>query len=341
MDAAVTKTPEVKSWRRLAFVLAAFILLPLATTQLQLFIPILETSTLLVPIIAVCAIVGWLAGGKPWLAVVWVLLAAWLLLVPSGKSGSPYNGMARGWALLLAGSFGLMSLWSSATPFLVRALGALGLAMGTAFAVAVSSPGGMERYQKIAASEFSGRGTAVLAILQAEAQSPIFRGYAAKVPEMDDVVEDAQAKVRAMPAISAVLLPSLLALESLACLALAWAVYTRLTPDRIGPVLAPLKEFRFSDQLVWGVAVGGTLLLLPPFEEGRNAGLNLLVFFGALYFIRGLAIVSWMSKRRGLLVASVILFFFVPPLFKLLVAAVIGIGLGDTWLDWRSKATVG
>ncbi len=341
MDAAVTTIPEKKSWRRLALVLAAFVLLPLATTQLQLVVPILETPLLLVPIIAVCAVVGWLAGGKPWLAIAWVGLAAWLLIVPMGKSGTPYEGMARGWALLLAGSFGLMSLWSSATPFFVRALGALGVAMGTAFAVAISSPGGVERYKQVSASEFGGRSNAVVAILEAEGQSSIFRSYASRVPEMDDVLADAQAKVKAMPALAAILLPALIALESLAGLAIGWAVYTRMTPERIGPALAPLREFRFSDQLVWGVAVGATMLLLPPFEEGRNAGLNLLVFFGALYFVRGMAVMAWTSRRRGLLIASALVFFLVPPLFKLLVAAVVGVGLGDTWLDWRSRAAVG
>jgi len=325
MDAAVTKPPAGKSWRRLAFVLAAFVLLPLATSQLQLVIPILETYLLLVPIIAVCAVIGWIGGGKPWLAIAWVSLAAWILIAPLGKSGSPYEAMARGWALLLAGSFGLMSLWSATTPFIVRALGALGVAMGTAFVLAISTPGGIDRYEKVSAAEFSARGTSVLALLHAEGQSPLFRSYASKTPELDDLLEGIEA------------LPALVALESLASLALGWAVYTRLTPNHIGPPLSPLRDFRFSDQLVWGVAVGATMLLLPPFEEGRNAGLNLLVFFGALYFIRGMGVVAWISRRRSILIASVLIFFFVPPLLIFLVAAVVGIGLGDTWLDWRKR----
>ncbi|MBA3645788.1 MAG: DUF2232 domain-containing protein [Gemmatimonadaceae bacterium] len=340
MDAAVTTKPVGQSWRLLAFALAAFILLPLWPSQLQVVVPILQTSLLLAPIIAVCAVIGWLAGSRPYLAIVWVALAIWLLIAPMGRGGSPYDGMARGWALLLAGCFGLMCLWSSAIPFIVRALGALGLAIAAAFVVAVSSPGGVDRYVKVSASEFSARSAAVIAAFEMERRTPFYRGYAAKLPEMHAFYDDMETTVREAPARSAVLLPALLALQSLGALALGWAVYSRLAPNSIGPALSPLKEFRFSDQLVWGVAVGGTLLMLPAFEEGRGAGLNLLVFFGALYLIRGMGVVAWMSRRRGLLIASVLVVLFVPPVFKLIVAALIGIGLGDTWLDWRSRPRV-
>lgn len=349
MEAATTK-PVGQSWRLLAFGLAAFILLPLWPSQLQVVVPVLQSSLLLAPIIAVCAIVGWLAGGKPYLAIVWAALAVWLLVVPMGHTASQYEGMARGWALLLAGSFGLMSLWSSAMPFIVRALGALGLAMGIAFALAVSTPGGIDRYVKTSMSEFSTRGAAVVAAIEVQRQTPLFRSYASKFPEMNAVLDDSEANVQAMPARSAVLLPALLALQSLAALGLGWAIYSRLAPNSIGPALSPLKDFRFSDQLVWGVAVGGTLLLLPPFEEGRNAGLNLLVFFGALYLLRGFGVLAWMTsgRRRAAVAAFVtafVLAIVIPSIGAFLLAALIqatligalALGLGDTWLDWRSR----
>jgi hypothetical protein len=350
MEAAVTNKPAGQSWRLLAFGVAAFILLPLWPSQLQVIVPVLQTSLLLAPVIAVCAIVGWLAGGKPYLAIVWAALALWLFIVPAGQTGSPYAGMARGWALLLAGSFGLMSLWSSATPFIVRALGALGVAMGVAFALAVSSPGGIDRYVKTSMSEFSTRGAAVIAAIEVQRQTPFFRSYTSRLPEINAALDDSEAKVRAMPARSAVLLPALLALESLAALALGWAIYTRISPTSIGPALSPLKEFRFSDQLVWGVAVGGTLLLLPPFQEGRNAGLNLLLFFGALYLLRGFGVLAWMTAGRrravvGAFITAFVLAIVVPSIGAFLLAGLIqatiigalALGLGDTWLDWRSR----
>src|SRR5256885_12165709 len=104
--------------------------------------------------------------------------------------------------------------------------------------------------------------------------------------------------MRAIPDRSARLVPSLLALESLAALALGWGIYQRLSAVKIGPMLAPLMDFRFNDQLVWGLAVGATLSLLPAFAEAKNAGFNLLIFFGALYLIRGIGVLAWISKGR-------------------------------------------
>jgi hypothetical protein len=173
---------------------------------------------------------------------------------------------------------------------------------------------------------------------------------AAKSPQLDAMMDDSETQIRAVPAWSAILLPALIALESLATLALAWAFYSRLSPGRIGPPLSPLRQFRFSDQLIWGIAVGATLVLLPPFEEGRNAGLNLLLFFGALYFIRGLGIISWMNAGRRRMLVGVYASLFVLALIapgvgsivlaavtQLTIIAAVVLGLGDTWIDWRSR----
>lgn len=354
MDAVVTKPPADKSWRRIVLTLLAFILIPLIPSQLQLILPIIETPMLLVSIVAACAVVGWLAGEKPLLAAIWVALAVWLLAIPSGSGGSPYSGMARGWVLLLAGSFGLVNLWSSAIPFIVRALGALGLAIATAFIIAMASPGGLDRYEKVAGSEFARRSTNMLALLETRTQSRQYREAISKSPELDKLFDDLESQLRGIPAGSTLVFPALIALESLAALALGWAVYSRITPARIGPPLGKLREFRFSDQLVWGVAVGATLLLLPPFREGRNAGLNLLVFFGALYLLRGLGVMAWLTagRRRTLVaifVTAFILALIAPNVGSLVLAALIQLtlgaamvlGLGDTWIDWRSRPAPG
>jgi hypothetical protein len=126
----------------------------------------------------------------------------------------------------------------------------------------------------------------------------------------------------------------LLALESLAALALGWGVYDRLSPIKIGPTLGPLTEFRFNDQLVWGVAVGATLCLLPAFAEGRNAGLNLLIFFGGLYVVRGLGVLGWIARGRY----PVIIILILIPVWAMLGVLALALGLGDTWLDLRRRA---
>jgi hypothetical protein len=140
--------------------------------------------------------------------------------------------------------------------------------------------------------------------------------------------------MRAIPVRAASLLPALLALESLAALALGWGVFQRLSSVKIGPPLSPLIEFRFNDQLVWGLAVGATLCLLPAFEGGRTAGYNLLLFFGALYLIRGIGVLAWIARGRY---AFIIILSLIPQVFVIVTFA---LGLGDTWLDIRKRAKV-
>ena len=141
--------------------------------------------------------------------------------------------------------------------------------------------------------------------------------------------------------------PSLLALESLAALALAWATYHRLSRARLGAPLRPLREFRFNDQLVWGLIVGLTIVLLPTLSALRDVGQNLLVFFGALYAVRGLGVLDWFMAPGTLGVALAIgaVLLFAPVLqvfaalaFLMLAVAAIALGLGDTWADWRGRA---
>jgi hypothetical protein len=107
---------------------------------------------------------------------------------------------------------------------------------------------------------------------------------------------------------------------------------------RIGPALAPLREFRFNDQLVWGLIVGITALLLPTLEGVRGPGLNLLVFFGALYALRGLGVLAWfLTPRRP--VTGVLVGLALVLLLRDGAAFALGlVGVGDTWLDWRGRA---
>src|SRR3954464_12635090 len=87
--------------------------------------------------------------------------------------------------------------------------------------------------------------------------------------------------------------PSLLLLESLVALALAWATFHRLSRARLGAPLGPLKDFRFNDQLVWGLIAGLAIVFVPALDFLGGTGRNLLVFFGALYAIRGFGVLSW------------------------------------------------
>jgi hypothetical protein len=122
----------------------------------------------------------------------------------------------------------------------------------------------------------------------------------------------------------------------LAALALAWAAYHRLGRTRLGAPLSPFKEFRFNDQLVWGLIVGLTIVFLPTLAGLRAAGANLLVFFGALYALRGLGVLAWFLAPGA--VASALAVGAAMLLWPILLVAALGLGLGDTWADWRRRA---
>jgi len=111
MAEAATPVAKSQSWRPLLWGLAAFLVCPFLPFFEVLF-PIQQTLLLLVPVTAACSIVGWKFGGRAALAVIWIAFSIWILLQPAGPPGTQYDQMARGWAILLAASFGLVSLRS-------------------------------------------------------------------------------------------------------------------------------------------------------------------------------------------------------------------------------------
>ena len=74
---------------------------------------------------------------------------------------------------------------------------------------------------------------------------------------------------------------------------------------------------------------------------------NLLVFFGALYAVRGFGVLTWFMApgSLGITLAVGFLMLWAPVLnlfaalaFMMLAVASLALGLGDTWADWRSRA---
>lgn len=334
MTASAAPAPVRGSWRRLAIGLGAFLFAPLVPA-LRAAMPIEQTALLLVVIVAACAVVAWRNGGRVVLALLWVGIAAFALMSPAGPPDSPYNWLARGWALLIAASFGLVSVIAPTENFFPRALSALAVATSLAFALVLVSPGGPTRIANAMASEFNRRNDQSIASLREVSGQRGWKEIVDGSPALQRLTEESEAQLAAIPKWSSLLVPALLALESLAAMGLAWALFHRMSKVAIGPPLGRLRDFRFNDQLVWGVAVGASIFLLPAFEEGKSAGLNLLLFFGVLYILRGMGIIAWMSRTRMLTFMLVAMALVAWPLVA---ALALGLGLGDTWLDLRTRA---
>jgi len=135
---------------------------------------------------------------------------------------------------------------------------------------------------------------------------------------------------------AAPLYPALLALESLAACALAWGLYHRMSRARLGAAMAPFRCFRFSDELIWALVAGMTITVLPALDALRLVGANLVVFFGALYALRGFGVIAWFYPQPTLgaqLAASAVAVVLLPVSLPLAV----GLGVTDTWIDWRRR----
>jgi hypothetical protein len=339
------RPPAERGWWRLLLALTGFLLVP-ALPQFRALLPVEHTIILLVPALAACCLVGWWAGGRLLLAAIWVGLAI-LVAVQTPTAPSVYYNLARGWSLLLAGAFGLVCLFGARRPLFSRALTALTVAFTLAFAMSALGPMTGGQIREAISAEFGRRNDETMTMMrQILAQYPdAWRQIVSRVPQAGGP-EETERQLRALSNAGVRVFPALLALESLGALAFAWAAYHRLGRTRLGAPLAPLKEFRFNDQLVWGLIVGLTIVFLPTLSAFRTAGSNLLVFFGALYALRGLGVLAWFlapgALVGGLTVGFAMLLWPVLNViavlgFTLLLIAALGLGLGDTWADWRRR----
>lgn len=251
-----------------------------------------------------------------------VAVLATLVLIAGGRDGVWFA--ERAWSLVVAGGFVALTLsvpewrWSSraiasvlaafvigAVYFLVRggAWGALDWTISSGVMVSVTTT------------------LDALALLRdGQPMSPTF------VATMYEMAE-AQASV----------FPALLGIASMAALGVAWWVTGRLA-GAADQEIGPAASFRFNDHLVW-IMIGGLVLVVARWGDAvSRIGANAVVFMGALYALRGAGVVMFLSG--GLSVAAYVLL----ALGLLLAApAVLGaailIGIGDTWLDIRSRTS--
>ncbi|HEU5261713.1 MAG TPA: DUF2232 domain-containing protein [Gemmatimonadales bacterium] len=136
-------------------------------------------------------------------------------------------------------------------------------------------------------------------------------------------------------------LPATLALQTLAGLALAWQWHWRVARSPLGPPLAPFRQFSFGDHWVWVIVASLGCVIAPVVTGLKLAAVNVLIVLGALYLIRGIAIVVAFSGALGLapavlVVGGIVAAVLAVPLV-LLVPGLATLGLSDTWLEFRRR----
>ena len=142
--------------------------------------------------------------------------------------------------------------------------------------------------------------------------------------------------------------PGMLALQTLAGLALAWQVYVRIAAGVApaeqrapAPPLTRFKDFNIGDGWVWGIVAWLGLLILPVSSALHIAGANVGLVAGTLYVLRGAAIVATFAEAFGVSALALVLMaaaaaaLAVPLLFVL--PGLCTLGITDTWYQYRRR----
>ena len=226
----------------------------------------------------------------------------------------------RGWALMVGALFLAVITLRPGRGFLPRGMIAVAAASVASIAI-LSGFGGWQRVEWAVARRFRDAASFWTARLKGAGD-----------PSMADLSDT----FRRVADLETMLYPAMLALASLAALAVAWWGYRRLV-ERSAETLAPMREFRFADPLVWVLIAGTVLLIMPLGEAATRAGANVTTFMAALYMLRGMAIVVALTGVAG--VGAFFLGVMAVLLLPLFAGAALVIGLSDTWLDLRRRAT--
>lgn len=83
---------------------------------------------------------------------------------------------------------------------------------------------------------------------------------------------------------------ALVALQILGGLALATALYHRVSHAPVGAPLGRFRDFRFSEHLGWVAVASLVVVLIPRLAAAKLAALNVLAVTGVLYALRGAAV---------------------------------------------------
>ena len=138
--------------------------------------------------------------------------------------------------------------------------------------------------------------------------------------------------------------PGMLALQTLAGLALAWQLHLRLASPPLaggGIALARFKDFWMGDGWVWGIVAWLGVLILPVSGALHVAGTNVGLIAGTLYVLRGAAIVETFAEAFGISAIALVIAgataaaLAVPLVFVL--PGLCTLGITDTWYQYRRR----
>ena len=304
-----TSRPE-RRWLRVAALIVLTLGLAVVSSGVLVAVPFLVFATVF--------------GARRFPAVMAAVLAVMVTLGATARGGIWY--LERGWTVILAGWFVVLTMRWSGSRFFPRALGAVGGTFGLVAVLLAVQPGSWAKVDWFVTEGIMKSVSLAMSLVAAwrpETDIP--------TAMVNTAFETAAQQGR--------LFPALLGLSSLAGLGVAWWGYVRLSTGS-DQGLGPLKDFRFNDHCVWLLVLGLTLIVLGLGDAWTRAGTNTVVFMGGLYAIRGVAVVLFFNggiSLLGFLVVALGMLVLAP----VLIMGALIIGVGDTWLDLRAKAEAG
>ena len=229
----------------------------------------------------------------------------------------------RGWPLLLSGVFVWLVSWRAGWSFSAQALATLGLSVSAVTVIFLASPGSWLDVDTLMAMRAGKAADMAVALLGDSLDDPA-RIVLAKVVD-----------------VQVALFPAILAVSSLGALGLAVTLRAWLAGE-IRESFGRLRGFRFNDHLVWVWLVGLALVVAPVGQIAERIGGNALFFMGALYVLRGLAVllsfVGGISVTAGIIGSALVVLLY--PVLALVLLVALIVGLGDTWLNLRGRIPV-
>lgn len=228
----------------------------------------------------------------------------------------------RGWSLILAGTFVWIVGWRPNWNFSAQALAAIGMAVVAVSLVLAASPGTWMDIDSLMTARASHAAETAAGVLGARAD------------------ETVQALMQRVVKLQVAVFPALLGVSSLGALGVVVGVRKWLAGDS-GNVFGRLRNFRFNDHLVWLWLLGLVVILAPAGEIADRIGGNVVFFMGALYVVRGMAVLLSLAGgipvMAGVIGGVVALLLY--PVLVLILAVMLIVGLGDTWLNVRSRVS--
>ena len=254
-----------------------------------------------------------------------LLLIAFALLLSAftGKATGALWWYSRGWALMVSAWFILAVVFLPEQRVFARALAAVAGATVTVALLFVINRAAWHTLDATVANSLRSAANDVVAFWTERAKGKTT--YLANL----------QTAINRFAEFQALAYPALLSIASVSGLSVAWWLWRRFSVQEPRP-LGVFRDFRFTDELVWLVVVGAALVLLPLHEAATRTGTNLLTFMGALYVLRGFAVMLTLFGAPSL-IGGIIGVVVLLLLYPIVMATTLMVGLTDTWLDLRAR----